>query len=86
MAKSKKNKQSKSKIADVSPVPGVQTGLIALADGEAAAHIVVIETLSKDEADALRAFADGDERKVVEKIEAAARRGVRKLIKKALKK
>ncbi|MDY4162673.1 MAG: hypothetical protein SOX97_03710 [Sutterella sp.] len=86
MAKSKKNKQSKSEVADVSPVPGVQTGLIALADGEAAAHIVVIETLSKDEADALRAFADGDERKVVEKIEAAARKGVRKLIKKALKK
>ena len=83
MAKSKQNKKALPP-ADVSPVPGVQSGIIDLANGEGATHIVVIENLTATELSSLR-DKYGDDAKLVQKLEEAARKAVLKKVAKAIK-
>lgn len=83
MAKSKQNKKALPP-ADVAPVPGVQSGIIDLANGEGATHIVVIENLTAKELSALR-DKYGDDVKLVKKLEEAARKAVLKKVAKAIK-
>ena len=83
MAKSKQNKKALPP-ADVAPVPGVQSGIIDLANGEGATHIVVIENLTATELSSLR-DKYGDDAKLVQKLEEAARKAVLKKVAKAIK-
>ena len=70
--------------ADVAPVPGVQSGILDHANGEGATHIVVIGNLTAKELSARR-DKYGDDAKLVQKLEEAARKAVLKKVAKAIK-